>query len=33
MEPFQIMGFLTVGLLWGTTNAFIDKGTREQKED
>ncbi|CDW88830.1 UNKNOWN [Stylonychia lemnae] len=32
MEPFQIIGFLTVGLLWGTTNAFIEKGTREKNE-
>lgn len=29
----SILSFLVVGLLWGTTNAFMEAGTQQKKKD
>jgi hypothetical protein len=31
MELNSIAGFLVVGILWGTSNAFMEKGTKDKE--
>eukprot|EP00347_Sterkiella_histriomuscorum_P004132 403361632 len=32
MELNSVAGFLVVGILWGTTNAFMEKGTKDKEQ-
>ena len=32
MDPYIIGGYFAVGIIWGTTNAFMERGTTQEAE-